>query len=254
MSQKKAKTTQKKSNNKLIISNQNDIITVASSSTGTMSYDTTNDKLIYKLVNEADKATPAPETDNETNNELGTQTENGLLYDTSLNFMNTFLIRMFNDFFTHQFWVQKIRTKIQNKLNKIKMPYFMEELKIIDLDLGFMVPLIKQTSEPWYDDKGLWCHLDIDYSGGVQILISTKLNLMKFKSNTEETSMINDEQSMNDLDKSKKRLHLAIINSDEEDSAESSGDEYVHTGFNNDDENTKIIERFLKSLNFILFL
>jgi len=59
----------------------------------------------------------------------------------------------------------KVKNKIQNKLNTIQMPYFMEELKIIDLDLGFMIPLIKQSKEPWYDEKGLWCHLDIDYAG-----------------------------------------------------------------------------------------
>jgi hypothetical protein len=61
----------------------------------------------------------------------------------------------------------------------------MEGLNIISLDLGSVVPLIKQASEPWYDDKGLWVHLDLDYSGGVQILISTKLNLMKLKAKHE---------------------------------------------------------------------
>lgn len=59
----------------------------------------------------------------------------------------------------------------------------MESLNIINLGLGSVVPLIKQASEPWYDEKGLWVHLDIDYSGGVEILISTKLNLMKLKVN-----------------------------------------------------------------------
>lgn len=73
---------------------------------------------------------------------------------------------------------------MQNKLNTIKLPYFMEGLNIINLDLGSVVPLIKQASEPWYDEKGLWVHLDLDYSGGVQILISTKLNLMKLKANS----------------------------------------------------------------------
>ena len=42
-------------------------------------------------------------------------------------------------------------------------------------------------------------------------------------------------------DKEKKRKHLAIIDSNEEDSPESSGDEYVHTGFKNDEDN-KLVE------------
>ena len=127
---------------------------------------------------------------NQTNTkiETNTQTENGLVYDSSLAFMNTFLIRIFADFFTHQYWISKIQTKMQNKLNTIKLPYFMESLNIINLDLGSVVPLIKQASEPWYDEKGLWVHLDIDYSGGVQILISTKLNLMKLKANKSTSS------------------------------------------------------------------
>ncbi len=63
--------------------------------------------------------------DNNNNNTISTQTDQTLIYDTSLNFMNTFLIRIFSDFYTHQFWITKIRTKIQNKLNTIKMPYFL---------------------------------------------------------------------------------------------------------------------------------
>ena len=79
--------------------------------------------------------------------------------------------------------------------------------------------------------------------GGVQILISTKLNLMKLKSNSSSTtsfknvsnnnqdaeeegliSIMNETSNSNNAkDKEKKkRLHLAIIDSDEEDSPESS--------------------------------
>jgi hypothetical protein len=177
-------------------------------------------------------------TDDNNNNTISTQTDQTLIYDTSLNFMNTFLIRIFSDFYTHQFWITKIRTKIQNKLNTIKMPYFMEELKIIDLDLGFMIPIIKQTSEPWYDEKGLWCNLDIDYSGGIQILISTKLNLMKLnKTNDDLTTSTSTNITATTTATTKtinndKKVNLAIINSDEEDSAESSGDELI---LNNDE-------------------
>lgn len=86
---------------------------------------------------------------------------------------------------------------MQNKLNTIKLPYFMEGLNIINLDLGSVVPLIKQASEPWYDEKGLWVHLDLDYSGGVQILISTKLNLMKLKANSSSDKGTSQSTSQN---------------------------------------------------------
>lgn len=138
-------------------------------------YEVTSNKIIYKVA----EGSTAPHTNEEENesqsSESGvdisgrsrdTQTDTGLLYDTTIAFINTFLIRAFSDFFTHKEWIDRIQKKIQNKLSMIDVPYFMEELKITGIDLGTVVPLIKQTSEPWYDERGLWVHLEIDYSGG----------------------------------------------------------------------------------------
>ena len=188
-----------------IISNNINLSSFKVTRSTDFSFSASNKNIIYKLGDEQKEpsismSTPPPQQEdsprssvsnlNQTNTkiETNTQTENGLVYDSSLAFMNTFLIRIFADFFTHQYWISKIQTKMQNKLNTIKLPYFMESLNIINLDLGSVVPLIKQASEPWYDEKGLWVHLDIDYSGGVQILISTKLNLMKLKANKSTSS------------------------------------------------------------------
>lgn len=255
-----------------------------------LSYSVTNDKIIYKINDsaESDKSSSSSSSSNDINSILTqtpreTQTEGGLLYDSSLNFMNTFLIRIFADFFNHQHWIELIQNKIQNKLNKIKIPYFMEELKITGIDLGSVIPLIKQASEPWYDEKGLWVHLDLDYSGSIQMSLSTKLNLMKLKSQSSTSSLTpttvntnnntpifsfrnenNEEPSLNillnssqhggedtetsafdsesraSLNHDRCRKNLAIQNSDEEDSPESSGDEYVHSGFM--DEENKLVE------------
>lgn len=245
-------------------------------------YNANTDRIVYKLADTKDSensesmnksddspsetttsgtSTPNPAS---TVNTAHTQTESGLLYDSSLNFMNTFLIRIFADFFTHQHWISLIKNKIQNKLTKIKVPYFMEELRIMDLDLGSVIPLIKQCSEPWYDEKGLWVHLEIDYSGGLQMSLATKLNLMKLKSSSTNSGNISF-KSLTDPDEAKshsvesltssdkgessqvtegtikhKKRRPGYLYSDEEDSPESSGDEYVHTGFN--DEEDKLIE------------
>jgi hypothetical protein len=245
-----------------------------------------------KANNGSESAQNTPNNAAASTSAVCTQTENGLLYDSSITFMNTFLIRIFADFFTHERAISLIQTKIQNKLNKIRVPHFMEELKIIGLDLGSVVPLIKQTSEPWYDEKGLWVHMEIDYSGGLQMSLATKLNLMKFKANSsthatkslntpssssangnvvfsfkntdsDESSlsmissspplagagpeaMVNgqdvnsDSASLADKQSKKHKRHLAIVDSAEEDSPESSGDEYVHTDLN--DEENKLIE------------
>lgn len=282
------------------------------------SCDVANDKIIYKIINDDDsssvgtKMSESGSKDNldasaSINNEMSTQTNQSFLYDASLTFMNTFLIRTFADFFNRTEYITQIKNKIQNKLNKISVPYFMESLVITDLNLGSVIPLIKEVSEPWHDEKGLWVHFNIDYSGGIQMSLATKLNLMKLKSSTvttpsnssfssptsattatnpifsfknlnnnsdnvidedncvltnglamsssppkltssAETSLNNSSEFLNNNKTGKNKLknirnhkrHLAITNSDEEDSPESSGDEYVHTGFN--DEDNKLIE------------
>lgn len=61
------------------------------------------------------------------------------------------------------------------------MPNFIDELTILDIDLGKTIPLIKNTHEPWSDEKGLWAHLDVDYNGGFKMSLATKLNLMSLK-------------------------------------------------------------------------
>jgi hypothetical protein len=141
--------------------------------------------------------------------------------------------------------------------------------------------------------------LDIDYSGGIQILLSTKLNLMKLKSanltsantpapstattattsfsfknnesSAEESSLkliqsspIDISQPVTDSSevgaalgtatetvKPPKQRRTAITNSDEEDSAESSGDEYVHTGDSNSEELVETTATSKKLLNFV---
>lgn len=150
-----------------------------------LSFDVSNNKIIYKMLDEEPSSTskeskeskenkentdqPSSESSSSTTtNQLAkeSQTDTGLLYDTSLALFNTFVIRMFTDVFTHHDIIERIQSKIQNKLSKIDVPYFMEELRVTGLDLGSVVPLVKQTTEPWYDERGLWVHMDIDYSGG----------------------------------------------------------------------------------------
>lgn len=144
-----------------------------------IAFEVSNNRLIYKITSDSEPSTSETKNspDKEVPNDPGvnrdllrnsrdTQTDTGLLYDTTVAFINTFLIRAFEDFFTHQQWIERIQNKIQNKLSMIRVPHFMEELKITGLDLGTIVPIIKHSSEPWCDERGLWVHLEIDYSGG----------------------------------------------------------------------------------------
>lgn len=42
-----------------------------------------------------------------------------------------------------------------------------------------------RASLPWVDERGLWVDLDIAYSGSFRMTLSTKVNLMKLKKDTE---------------------------------------------------------------------
>jgi len=79
--------------NKLLVSNHNH-------GEKQISNESQNDKLLHKLVNTNETDASVKESLNNNNNNeplnATTQTDSGLLYDTSLNFMNTFLIRIFS--------------------------------------------------------------------------------------------------------------------------------------------------------------
>lgn len=145
-----------KKNSAEIITNNISLKSLKENKSCHFSYNASSDKIVYKLDDQVAKKDSMSDQDSsvpslpsspsspgwesieliEKSAENETQTESGLIYDSSLAFMNTFLIRLFADFFEHQYWISKIQQKMQNKLNTIKLPYFMEGLNIINLDLG----------------------------------------------------------------------------------------------------------------------
>lgn len=51
-------------------------------------------------------------------------------------------------------WVESLQQRLQRKLSVIRLPYFIEELTITELNLGTSVPTIHKISNPFFDDKG----------------------------------------------------------------------------------------------------
>lgn len=78
-------------------------------------------------------------------------------------------------------FTKKVQNRIQKKLQTIKLPYFIEEILITELNLGKTPPFILRTEKPVVDDRGLWVDMDISYEGSVVLTLQTKLNLMKLK-------------------------------------------------------------------------
>ncbi|XP_053564071.1 testis-expressed protein 2 [Bombina bombina] len=93
--------------------------------------------------------------------------------------VNSLLGRMFWDFLGEKYWSDLVSKKIQMKLSKIKLPYFMNELTLTELDMGVSVPKILQAFKPTIDHRGLWTDLEISYNGSFLMTLETKMNLTK---------------------------------------------------------------------------
>ncbi|CAN8002904.1 unnamed protein product [Ixodes hexagonus] len=105
---------------------------------------------------------------------------------SSTQWINILLGRLFYDVFTCHEWSDVVRQRIQRKLNRIKVPFFMEELTVTEIRLGSQLPYIRRTSEAVVDKQGTWVDLDLTYNGAFQMTLSTKLNLMRLKRSQHE--------------------------------------------------------------------
>ncbi|KAM9372330.1 testis-expressed protein 2-like [Phaethornis superciliosus] len=99
--------------------------------------------------------------------------------ETSMAWMNALMGRIFWDFLREQYWAEQVSNKIQKKLSKIKLPYFMDELALTELDMGTSIPSVLSASNPTINDQGLWVDMEVTYSGALQMTLETKMNLCK---------------------------------------------------------------------------
>ncbi|KAM3827227.1 testis-expressed protein 2-like [Vipera latastei] len=93
--------------------------------------------------------------------------------------VNAMLGRMFWDFLREKYWADQVSDKIQKKLGRIKLPYFMNELILTDLEMGTSIPHILGISNPTVDNRGLWVDLEVAYQGFLKMTLETKMNLYK---------------------------------------------------------------------------
>ncbi|NXN55838.1 TEX2 protein, partial [Rynchops niger] len=103
--------------------------------------------------------------------------------------MNALVGRIFWDFLREPYWAEQVSNKIQKKLSKIKLPYFMNELTLTELDMGTSIPSVLSASSPTVNDRGLWVDMEVTYSSSLQMTLETKMNLCKLgKESTAEES------------------------------------------------------------------
>ncbi|XP_012682940.2 testis-expressed protein 2 isoform X2 [Clupea harengus] len=99
--------------------------------------------------------------------------------DESVAWVNALVGRVAWDFLGEKYWVDWVSKKIQMKLSKIRLPYFMNELTLTELDMGLSTPRILQASKPSVDHQGLWFDLEIAYKGSFLMTLETKMNLAR---------------------------------------------------------------------------
>uniref|UniRef100_A0A1A8HSC8 SMP-LTD domain-containing protein n=2 Tax=Nothobranchius kuhntae TaxID=321403 RepID=A0A1A8HSC8_NOTKU len=136
--------------------------------------------------------------------------------------INALIGRIFWDFLREKRWVDAVSHKIQKKLGKIRLPYFMNELTLTDLDMGCSMPQITATSTPEVNHRGLWVELQLMYTGNLQMTLQTKFNLSKLgKEDSQDTG-----HCLSDATSSRTKPILSVLaDSDEESSSAASSDE-----------------------------
>ena len=50
-----------------------------------------------------------------------------------------------------------------------------------NISLGTVMPVVRKTERPYFDEDGLWINMAVNYEGGFKMTIETKVNLMKLR-------------------------------------------------------------------------
>ncbi|XP_053094364.1 testis-expressed protein 2 [Pangasianodon hypophthalmus] len=136
--------------------------------------------------------------------------------------INALIGRIFWDFLCEKYWSDQVAHKIQRKLSKIRLPYFMDELTVTELSMGSSMPQITGLFQPQVDARGLWLHLNIEYTGALQMTLETKINLSKL--GKEEALKAVKEMQTYHVRSTRSKLAV-LADSDEESSSAGSSDE-----------------------------
>ncbi|XP_063234563.1 testis-expressed protein 2 isoform X2 [Bacillus rossius redtenbacheri] len=144
--------------------------------------------------------------------------------DCDVMWINALVGRVLFDVMGSPTWVDCVRDRFQRKLSTIKLPYFMEELAVTEMEVGSSVPMIHRASCPSLDERGLWIDLDVTYNGSFCLTLETKLNLIKLKERASKAKSEEEAPAEETARPSVDKTRSAMFDSDLEDTAESSTD------------------------------
>ncbi|XP_056108999.1 testis-expressed protein 2-like, partial [Rhinichthys klamathensis goyatoka] len=135
--------------------------------------------------------------------------------------LNAIIGRIFWDFLHEKYWADKVQQKIQRKLSRIRLPYFMDELTLTELAMGSSMPQITSTSLPQVNSRGLWFHVEVEYTGALQMTLETKINLSKLG----KEGVLEAETELETINVFSRSRLSVLADSDEESSSAGSSDE-----------------------------
>ncbi|CUT99237.1 testis expressed sequence 2 protein [Echinococcus multilocularis] len=104
--------------------------------------------------------------------------------DSQVPWLNALIGRLFWDFLRHELWLKRVQEKIQGKLKKLHLPYFVNELTVTSVDMGTELPVIRNAGKPFLDNQGLWIEAEVVYAGGFTVSLETNINLMRLRDKT----------------------------------------------------------------------
>lgn len=134
--------------------------------------------------------------------------------------------------------LDEIHTFLQKKLSAIKLPNFMEEVNIAEINLGNTPPLVHKIYPPSLDERGIWIDADVTYEGLISATISTKLNLMRLKKQEAGNGITTPSKDHVHRQHSRSAPVETICDSEAESTGESSSDSDEDTSSMTETENT----------------
>ncbi|XP_055331252.1 testis-expressed protein 2-like [Paramacrobiotus metropolitanus] len=94
--------------------------------------------------------------------------------------LTAFVHRVGADILVDPLWRKILFEKFGQKLGQIKRPYYLEELKLTDLNLGRSLPTFGEVSRDIRVDRlGLWFEVDFEMRGPITITLETSMNVLK---------------------------------------------------------------------------
>lgn len=90
-----------------------------------------------------------------------------------LNFLNVFFNRIFYDIHKSEEIKMLLKTRIYNKLLKIKITQWFKSIELTEINMGSTLPRVSRIFGVHQNDRGLWVELGVEYRGVASATIET---------------------------------------------------------------------------------